>query len=360
MLIFVRKRSGSIASPDIVILFLFILLGIFSYYTSGSSIIFVLLALAVLSIIRRGKARLSNNKGFWYIILIACLIYFSFDYIFFRYLRDLARMGFVESLIDIVIYRRVQVLDEQLAYSVVYPDWLSMILRISTYLVLLLTVTFIITTVIKALLGYNVSTPQFIIASSFISSYAVSAYYTFLMSSLYIRYYLFLQIPLLILILSSLKRAVTKLVRVIVCGTIIFTAISGMCNLVYTLSNSDRHLTAYTNYLSNAEYEALCRFIVSETSYPLLADLKTAYSLPVKCDVSVYAKSFKHRYFEYYSSTHNVLSKIERGVYLYTVNYMRSPIFLLHWRHYKPFIVSDRLFDGLLYNTGSTFLWLYN
>jgi hypothetical protein len=203
---------------------------------------------------------------------------------------------------------------------------------------------------------------QLVIASGLLSSFLISAYYTFLMGIIYIRYYLYFQLFLIPFVISSIqeKKYKIKVSVLFAYVTLILIAFTGMYNTIYSIWNPSV-LSGYTNYLTKEEYMAICNYIniKIEPEYRIIADLKTAFSMPLKCkNINIYATVIEHQFFSYFNISHNIMINITKGIYLYTIKYMQTPIFMPQWAHYKPFIISHASFDGVIYNSGLTTLWI--
>lgn len=142
--------------------------------------------------------------------------------------------------------------------------------------------------------------------------------------------------------------------------TLFLLALSSIYNnIIHSLLNTNT-LSAYTNYLLEEEYATICNFIGNrDLVYKIMADLKTAFSIPVRCNnKDLYVVVFEHKFFSYFNASHNIIVNVTKGIYFYHVKYMQTPIFMLSWEHYKPFVISYMLFDGVIYNSAFAALWI--
>jgi len=142
-----------------------------------------------------------------------------------------------------------------------------------------------------------------------------------------------------------------------------FIVVSSLISTIYVSSYPHEILSPYTNYVSWSEYENLCNFLKNAASTMLFADLKTSFTLPIKCsNPNITAYTFKARFFTYYNKTHNKLEiselKIIRNcIFLYASSYGKNGIFMIHWSHYKPFVIHESIFNGIILNSNSVKLY---
>jgi len=372
LLFFNRKRGGNgILAEDYIALLLLFLLSAFSYYTSGFTSTITIMMATILDLIQEKlrRERVFEDRKFFYVgsktlmvylTLILSSIYIYFDYMFLQNLRYVINSEYLYEIITILARRKIEPGDA-LAYNPPTPPFFFLALaRISMYLVLILSIAFIIVTLMK-LIRSKAPLEWVIVASSLLSSFLISLHYSFLMNAIYIRSYLYFQVFLIPLLIFSTRENIHKvnIVLFLTYGTLILLSLSTMYNTAYSLLNPDA-LSDYTNYLSEEEYPAICNFISSsKLSYNVMADLKTAFSIPVRCnDKDLDVGVFKHQFFLYFNASHNVIMNVTRGTYFYATKYMQTPIFMLFWVLYKPFVVSYASFDGVIYNSGSTTLWI--
>jgi len=374
LLLFIRKRGENhISVRDLIVLLLFFILSTFSYYTSGLETILTALIAIIFSLIQSipEKKRSFRGMGLSYIrskvliiyfTLALLLIYLTFDYMLFQNLRQALRLEFINTIIDIIIYRKIKLGDTHLLYNPPTPPiYIFILARTSFYFVLILSIGFL-SYIMAKMFKNKITLTQLVIASGLLSSFLISAYYTFLMGIIYIRYYLYFQLFLIPLVISSIqeKKYKIKVSVLFAYVTLFLIAFTGMYNTIYSIWNPSV-LSGYTDYLTKEEYMAICNYIniKIEPEYRIIADLKTAFSMPLKCNnINIYATVIEHQFFSYFNISHNIIINITKGIYLYTIKYMQTPIFMLQWAHYKPFIISHASFDGVIYNSGLTTLWI--
>jgi len=372
LLFFNRKRGGnSILAKDFIVLLLLFLLGTFSYYTSGFASVTTIMVMTIFNLIQKilKRKRMFEDRKFFhvrskafmvYLTLILSLIYIYFDYMFLQNLKHVVDLEFPYVIISILAHRKIEPKDAYLVYNPPTPPLFFLIVtRISIYFVLILSIGFTIATLMK--LFRNKASPEwFIVTSAFLSSFLISLYYSFLMGVIYIRYYLLFQLFLIPLIIFPTGENVHKanVVLFFTYVTLFLLALSNIYNTIYSLLNSNT-LSAYTNYLLE-EYATICNFISNrELAYKIMADLKTAFSIPVRCnDKDLYVVVFEHKFFSYFNTSHNIIVNVTKGIYFYPVKYMQTPIFMPSWKHYKPFVISYMLFNGVIYNSAFTTLWI--
>jgi len=260
-------------------------------------------------------------------------------------------LAFIENLMKI-FSKSKQI--NPLSYKSIVPLEISMMQRISSYLLLTLSIVLALTMLLK-ILKRNVSLPQLTLTSAIIVSYGLSLYYSFLMSTIYIRYYIHFFLIAIPLVFSFRKVELRSLLYFLIA----FIVVSKFVSTVYVASNSDRLLSQYTTYISRYEYENLCDFFENSAQSILFADIKTSFTLPIKCNnPNIATRNFKTEFFSYYNGTHNVFKTMENGIFLYTLNYMRNGIYVAGWKYYKPFIVQESDFKGIILNCGSMKLYI--
>jgi hypothetical protein len=107
------------------------------------------------------------------------------------------------------------------------------------------------------------------------------------------------------------------------------------------------------------EYKNLCVFLKNNTIQALFTDLKTSFTLPIICNnPNISPITFKTFFFSYYNESFNVLKPVENGLFLYSSSYMKNGIYLLGWNRYKPFIIQQSDFKGMLLDSGSIKLYM--
>uniref|UniRef100_A0A7J2U3X2 Uncharacterized protein n=1 Tax=Ignisphaera aggregans TaxID=334771 RepID=A0A7J2U3X2_9CREN len=369
LLFFYRKRG--IIAKDFIVLLLLFLLATFSYYTAGFVSVTTIMLVAIFNLVQEilRRKRTSENRKFFHtrsnvfmvylITLILSLIYMYFDYVFLQNLKHIADLEFLNTIINILAYRRIE--QDNLMYSPpTLPSFFLVVTKISIYFALILSTAFIIVTLMK-LFRNEASLEWFIVSSALLSSFLISLYYSFLMNAIIIRSYLFFQLYLIFLVISSTKENVRKVNAVLFFTyvALFLLALSNIYGTIYSLTNS-MVLSYYTSYLPEEEYVTICDFIGNRgLEYKIMADLKTAFSIPIRCnDKDLYVVVFEHKFFSYFNSSHNMMINVTKGIYFYTMKYMQTPIYMLFWKHYKPFVISYMLFDGVIYNSAFTTLWI--
>jgi len=346
-----KRNLYGFAYLDFISLFLFALLGILSYYTSGFSIATTVLLTLILHTCNNLVAKGKPNR-FWFIVLTIIMTYLSFDYMFYQHLEDIYALTTSETLLNILLKKN---LNNPLAYDFAVPPWISIIQRISTYLLIILDIVFILILFLKVFKN-NASFPQIVLGSALAVSFALSIYYSFLMSTIYLRSYIFFLTIFIPLFFSSFKRG---FLRSLVHFVIAFIVISNFIASMYYFSNYDRFLSTYTSYVRTYEYKGLCIFLENTIEQVLFADLKTSFTLPIVCNnPNMTSATFKTNFFSYYNESFNVLKPMENGLFLYDSSYMKNGIYLSGWNYYKPFIVQENDFKGILLSGDSFKLYM--
>ena len=348
-----KRQPNKLATSDFISLCLLALLGTFSYYTSGFAITFTLLLTSALYIIFRLTIRTEVTR-FWYLILVITVLYLAFDYVFYRHLKDVFSLASIETLTNILSWRGQE---DPLSFKFTYPLAISVTQRLSVYLLLILSIVYALLTLLK-ILKREITLSQLILVSALISSYILSLYYSFLMRTIYLRYYIHFQT-----IATSLTFRLQKKLELLLYLSIGFIVVSSLISTIYVASYPNEILSPYTNYVSWNEYQSLCNFLKNSAPTTLFADLKTSFTLPIICnDPNITTHAFKAQFFTYYNETHNKLEiselkTIRNVVFLYASSYGKNGIYMWHWSHYKPFVIHESVFDGIILNSNSVRLY---
>jgi hypothetical protein len=350
LLILSERNTNSFTTSDFVSLFLFALVGTLSYYTSGFSITASVLLILVLYVFANSTKKVKSNK-YQFIVLTITMTYLSLDYMFYRHLEDIYTLNTIEKLFYLFSKKS---LNPQ-AYSFTIPLWVSIIQRIYFYLSIILDTAYILILFLK-IFKRNVHFSQIVLGSALMSSFVLSLYYSVLVSTIYLRNYIFFFTILIPLVFPFTKRRFLRSIVYLVTASIV---ISGFITSMYYASNSDTLLSRYTSYVRINEYKNLCAFLENTKEQRLFADLKTSFTLPILCNnPNVLSITFRTDFFSYYNESFNMLKPVENGFYLYASSYMKNGIYLLGWNYYKPFIVQENDFNGTLLNSGSIKLYM--
>jgi len=349
LLVFVRKNTNSTSS--FISLFLLALLGMFSYYTAGFSLNATLLLTLILYIVHSVLTVKTKPTRLLYVVLVINTLYLSFENIFYQQLEDIYSLVSIENLIN--VFSRGE--QNSLSYNFNTPLGISVVQRISLYLLLAMSTTFVVLTLLKIFFKDNgVQLPLITLASATLASYILSLYYSFLMSTIYLRYYIYFYIVAIPLFFRTQK---TRL-RTLLYSLIAFIAVSNLLSTIYVVLNSDTFLSQYTTYFSEHDYDVICNFLKNPTQTAVFSDLKTSFTLPIKCDnPNILVNTFKTEFFFNYNKTHNLLENAKSGIYIYASSYARNGIYLWNWKYYKPFILRESEF-GILLNTGHMKLYI--
>lgn len=344
-----KRNSERFMYSDFILLFLLALLGILSYYSSGFSIITTFLLISIHRIFMNIRKRdlVVKSNIYWFVVLTVTLTYLSFDYMFYNHIKDVYMLTSIESLLNI-FYKKTLI--DPMAFKFNIPLWVSFMQSIYIYLTVILDVIFILAFFVRFFKN-NVSFSQIILVSALISSFTLSLYYSFLMSTIYLRNYIFFLTIFIPLVFQSSK---LRFLKLLVLSLITLIVLSCFISSMYYALNSERFLSYYTSYVRKDEFKNLCMFFEHTDKEVLYADLKTSFVLPIECNnPNILSTVFKTNYFSYYNETYNLLMPLENGLFLYTSRYTKNSIYLMGWHYYKPFIIYDNDFSGKLMDTGS-------
>jgi len=343
--LWLRKTS------EYLIVILFTILGMFSYYTSGALIMVIFIVFLSMKILYVIIYKHKSSIGKLILLtMIISTIYLSFDKIFYLELPTI-----VPSLGDIVIlFLQRYTTFQSIEYLYFPPEVILFLQRINTYLFILLLFVLIILMINKFLIKFNNSYKNIdegiimLIFSLVVSCALQSAIYTYLAGKLLILYrYLFIVpfIVSLIFIKSAPKKTVTKIYSFLV----IIHSLLNFITFMYSLMDV-KILSPKTSYISFSNSQVICQFLsFSDIDVNCFADLKSSLTLPYLCpDIHIRFQPFEHSMFQVYDDYLNALVPTKTGLYIYSAQYSRLGIFMKSWIHVKPFhLVVDplRIFD---------------
>lgn len=366
----VASERGLKTSDFFVAVMLF-LLGMFSYYTFGFSMFTTLVISSFLLIAKRGYlSRMARQ--FTYFLAVISLVYLGFDYIFYQQL----------STMEVTLYNLLPTLSASILRlvniqshedSLIYTpplDLIRLLYRLSTTLVLIFSLIFVLEYIIIFLKSDLIHdqqskiTTKIIVTSSIVSAYIVSINYTLMMQRIYLRYYIYFQLLAIIALIykdiyKDYKKTLSRLLRFITPILAVLITIYGTVALVNIILNPSERSSQFINYLSEQEYPVICNYLkaISERTV-VYAEYKIAYSLPLKCDnPKITTRVFKASYFSSLNNTHNMLYTADSGIVFYSQSYASYLISLHNWRIYKPFVMQST-FDGIILNSMSVKLFL--
>lgn len=327
-------------TPEYFIIFLFAILTMFSYYTSGALVILTLivfLSMKILyGIVYRYKSGIVKSV---LLTITLSVIYLSFDRIFYSELPTIWL-----SLGDIIVlFLQRHTVFQPIEYLYFPPEIILFLQRINMFLFISLLFVLIVFMINKFFtkvnnLYKNIDEDIITLLFSFVVSCIFqSIIYTYLMGKFYLlSRYLFVApfIISLIFVRSTPKKTMTKVYLILV---IIYSLLNFIL-FMYTLIDI-KILSPKTSYMSFSDSQVVCQFLFfSNIGFNCFADLKTSFTLPYLCpDTYIRFRPFEHSMFQVYNDYLNTLVPTKDGLYIYSARYSQLGILMTGWIHVKPF-----------------------
>lgn len=344
---------------NFVVTLLFVILCLFSYYTSGNAITFTFILYFVIKIFtnyveRRKKIEIRSL----FLAIVTAILFLLFDKIFYSRLRDIGL-----SFNDIMMFfLERSTITHPIEYQY-FPPILSFISRIATYVLILLLLPLPALTIITLMTKFKKLNKGIQDVIALLLSFTViigyqSAIYSFLMGKFTIMTRYLFVIPYVISILFFKIFSKRTIAKVYVLLILVWSLLNFVAFLYIVVDA--KVFSAKTSYIDFDKLPALCHFYaLTDFVVDCFADLKTSFTLPYVCFHSYLRfMPFERSMFRPYNDSFNVLLPTRSGIYIYTTQYSQLGVIMLEWLVAKPFYIFEenvqKIFDSsaiMLYYT---------